>query len=136
MTKYNDILVSQGDAEVLATLVGERGLTRVEADAAGALADALLDARMVPDETFPEDRVAMNCLVSYEEQPGGVRRRIALVHPSDAAPAEGRISVLSPVGRALLGRQSGSVATIDVPGGRSLRLRVLSIENRGAVEAA
>lgn len=136
MVKHNDVLLSQGDARVLATLVGERSLTRVEADAADALADALLDARTVPDDTFPADRVGMNCLVHYEEQPGGLRRSVTLVHPSEAAPAQGRISVLSPVGRALLGRRAGSVASIDVPGGRSLRLRVLSIENRNPVEAS
>lgn len=128
MTQHNDLLVSATDAEALATLVGARGLDGREAEAAAALADALMDARMVPDDGLPEDRVAMNCLVSYREEPAGTRRTVSLVHPSVADPAAGRISVLSPVGRALLGRRRGASAAIDVPGGRALTVRVLSIE--------
>lgn len=78
----------------------------------------------------------MNSRVSYREEPGGGRRTVALVHPNEAAPAHGRISVLSPVGRALLGRQAGSVASIGVPGGRALTLRVLEIEPARTLEEA
>jgi regulator of nucleoside diphosphate kinase len=128
MTYYNDLLVSAADAEVLASLVGHRGLDLRESEAADALADALIDARMVPDEQLPEDRVAMNCQVSYVEEPAGTRRTIALVHPSDADPAAGRVSVLSPVGRALLGRRRGASTSILLPGGRALTVRVLSMK--------
>jgi len=44
--------------------------------------------------------------------------------------------VLSPVGRALLGRRIGSVASIGVPGGRALNIRVLGIERAAALEEA
>lgn len=128
MTQHNDLLVCAADAEALAALVGARGLDPREAAAAAALADALMDARMVPDQGFPEDRVAMNCLVSYREEPAGAPRTVAVVHPGLADPSHGRISVLSPVGRALLGRKRGSTASIDVPGGRALTVRVLHIE--------
>jgi regulator of nucleoside diphosphate kinase len=69
----------------------------------------------------------MNSRVTYREEPGGARRTVVLVHPGEAAPAEGRISVLSPVGRSLLGRRSGSSASIGVPGGRALTIRVLEV---------
>jgi regulator of nucleoside diphosphate kinase len=129
MTTYNDLLVSMSDAEALAPLLADRRRSgRLEANAADALADVLLDARMVPHERLPADRVAMNARVEYREEPGGEARTVALVHPAEAAPSEGRISVLSPVGRALLGRRAGSVTSLSVPGGRALTIRVLAIE--------
>jgi transcription elongation GreA/GreB family factor len=69
----------------------------------------------------------MSSLVVYREEPAGTRRTVSVVHPSHANPAEGRVSVLSPVGRALLGRKRGAVASIDVPGGRALTIRVLEV---------
>jgi len=129
MTPYNDLLVSMSDAEALAPLLGDRRRSgRLEANAADALADVLIDARMVPHDRLPADRVAMNARVAYREEPGGEARTVALVHPNEAAPSEGRISVLSPVGRALLGRRAGSVTSLSVPGGRALTIRVLAIE--------
>ena len=137
MTNHHDLLVSASDAEALATLVGDRRRTdRFEAAAADALAEVLMDARMVAHDRLPTDRVSMNCHVAYREEPGGARRSIAIVHPAEANPADGRISVLSPVGRALLGRKAGSVAAISVPGGRALRVRVLEVERAEALEGA
>jgi len=130
----NVLIISARDAEALALLVGERRrMDALEAEAAKALADALMDAQMVPHDRLPEDRVAMNSLVAYREEPGGARRTVSLVHPVRANPSEGRVSVLSPVGRALLGRKRGGVTSLDVPGGRALTIRVLEIE-RGAAK--
>jgi regulator of nucleoside diphosphate kinase len=137
MASYNELLVSARDAEALAAVVGDRRRTdRYEADAADALAGVLMDAQMVPHERLPQDSVAMNSLVAYQEEPGGARRRVALVHPSEADPAHGRISVLSPVGRALLGRKAGSVASISIPGGHALTIRVLEVERARSLEEA
>ena len=137
MANYNDLLVSVRDAESLAPLLGDRRHPdRFEADATDALADILMDARVVAHDRLPADRVAMNSRVSYREQPGGARRTVTIVHPNDAAPSLGRISVLSPVGRALLGRRAGSIASISVPGGRALTVHVLEIEPASALEVA
>lgn len=137
MSSYNDLLVSASDAEVLASVVGKRGRTdRFEADAADALAEVLMDARMIAHDRLPADRVAMNSRVAYREEPGGESRSVALVHPSEADLAHGRISVLSPVGRALLGRRAGAVTSIRVPGGRALRIRVLGVEPRALEDAS
>ena len=128
MTMYNELLVSASDAEALASVVGDRRRSdRFEADAADALGEVLMNARRVPHDRLPADRVAFGSSVTYCEEPGGERRTVALVHPSDADPSEGRISVLSPVGRALLGRKLGSVMPVSIAGGRGLTIRVLEI---------
>jgi regulator of nucleoside diphosphate kinase len=128
MARINELLISTHDAETLASVV-KNGF---EAEAADALADILVDASRVPHGRLPSDRVAMNSRVTYREEPGGARRTIVIVHPGEAAPAEGRISVLSPVGRSLLGRRTGSSASIGIPGGRALNVRVVAIEKEAA----
>lgn len=58
------------------------------------------------------------------ERATGVRRRVSVVHPLDADSAEGRISVLAPVGTALLGLSVGQAIEWQFPDGSRRRLRV------------
>ena len=135
--KYYELIVSARDAEVLALMLGERRRQpALEAEATDALADVLLDARLVPHEELPEDRIALNSTVTYRQDPGGTRRSVVLVHPVEADAALGRISVLSPVGRALIGRSAGSVVTVDVPGAAPLTLRILGTSRNRELRAA
>ena len=100
------------------------------------VADLLVEARLVPHEALPADRIAMNSWVAYREEPGGVRRSVILVHPIEADAARGRISVLSPIGLALLGRTEGSVVTVDVPGAKVLTVRILQASRNRELRAA
>ena len=137
MTKYHELILSARDAEVLALMLGERRRQHaLEAAAADALADLLVEARLVPHEELPADRIAMNSWVAYREEPGGVRRSVVLVHPIEADAARGRISVLSPIGLALLGRTEGSVVTVDGPGARVLTVRILDATRNRELRAA
>jgi len=124
MNAHYELLVSARDAEALALVVGDN---THEIDAADALADIVMEARLVPDHELPENRVAMNSRVTYRED-DGARRTVRLVHPREADPSTLRISVLSPVGRALLGRARGSTIVASLPGGRSRRLHILDVE--------
>ena len=130
MDTYNELLVSARDAEALAHVIGWRGRQAADADAANALADLLMEARLVPHEHLPADRVAMNSRVTYEERPGGTRRTVVLAHPADANVAGGRVSVLSPIGRALLGRRPGETVDAGAPMGRELSIHILAAESR------
>lgn len=128
MNNLHELLVSARDAEALAAIVGDREIANgSEHAAAGALADSLMDARLVPDGELPANRVAMNSRVTYREA-GGAHRSVYLVHPRDADPARLRISVLSPVGRALLGRRRGSKITAALPNGRSVELHIIDVK--------
>jgi regulator of nucleoside diphosphate kinase len=135
--KYYELIVSARDAEVLALMLGERRRQpALEAAAADALADVLLEARLVPHEELPEDRIALNSAVTYRQEPGGTRRSVVLVHPVEADAALGRISVLSPVGRALIGRCAESLVDVDVPGAAPLTLRILGTSRNRELRAA
>lgn len=127
MNLNNELVVSVGDAEALASVVGDRHLaTRFESET-NALAELLHEARLVPHEKLPRNRVAMNSRVRYREGEGATRT-VTIVHPAIADAASLRISVLSPVGRALLGRRPGDAVNASVPGGRDLTLHILDVE--------
>lgn len=129
---HNDLVVSASDADVLARLVGEVQ-TRVhfDAHAAGMLADVLAEAQSVPHELLPADRVAMNSLVTYCAEETGEAKTVKLVHPVEADPQEGRLSVLSPLGSALLGRGTGARVLVGMPDGRESVVRIMAVERRG-----
>jgi transcription elongation factor GreA len=61
----------------------------------------------------------------------GEEMTYTLVAPAEADPLAGRVSVASPVGRALQGRRPGEVATVDAPDG-PWQLRVVALGPAGA----
>jgi regulator of nucleoside diphosphate kinase len=137
MKPFYELVLSAADAEVLALMLGERRHSSpLEAQAARELADLLVEARLVPHETLPEDRVAMNSIVTYREEPDGALRTVALVHPIESDPSRGRISVLSPIGLALLGRGRGSLVDAALPEERVMTIRVLETVRRPEALAA
>ena len=130
MFSHRELVVSANDAEVIASLAYRPDAAMLEAGAAHALAEILTEAQLVPHERLPMDRVAMGSRVIYREEPAGACRPVMLVHPEHADSSVGRISVLSPIGRALLGRKVGSMVTASLPGGRQMTLCVLSAWRR------
>lgn len=106
-------------------LVAERDLARLAPLAAGrALADELSRATVLPGERMPGNVVRMHSKVTYVDEHTGERRRIELVFPEDADPNSGKVSVLAPVGSALLGLEEGEVIEWPFPYGHTRRLRV------------
>jgi len=127
MTRHNELLVSTRDAEALASVVGDRHLAARFEDETDALAEILMEARLVPHDELPRNRVALNSRVTYREEYGSARS-VTIVHPASADVAKLRISVLSPVARALLGRRPGEAVTASVPGGRGITLEIVAVE--------
>jgi regulator of nucleoside diphosphate kinase len=78
-------------------------------------------------ESVPHDVVTMNSTVVYEDEAIGEQRTITIVHPHHADIAEGRISALAPVGRALLGLSAGESIDWPFPDGKNRRLRVVDV---------
>lgn len=127
MNLNNELVVSMGDAEALASVVGDRHLAARFESETNALAELLHEAHFVPHAKLPRNRVAMNSRVSYREGDGATRT-VTIVHPAIADATHLRISVLSPVGRALLGRRAGDAVIASVPGGRGITLHILTVE--------
>jgi regulator of nucleoside diphosphate kinase len=77
------------------------GLQR-QPDAAAALLAELERAVIVPDKAVPSNVVRINSIIEFEVDDGR-RLKVELVLPEKADIAAGRISVLTPVGAALIG---------------------------------
>lgn len=95
--------------------------------AAASLGAELERARVLPAAQVPGDVVTMNATVTCVDEVSGDSHQFTLVFPQDADVATGRVSVLAPVGSALLGLSVGQAIDWQAPGGRALRLRVTSV---------
>ena len=83
-------------------------------------------ADVVAPEEIPPNVVTMNSTVQFEDLGTGQHRSLTLVYPHNATAADS-ISVLAPVGSALLGLSVGDTIAWQVPGGRKLELRILEV---------
>lgn len=89
---------------------------------------AELDRAIVtPDDSIPKDIVTMNARVCYRDEATGAERWVELAYPEAADPSAGRISVLAPVGAALLGLRVGQDIEWDFPNGAVRRLTVIAV---------
>lgn len=126
MKTMHELFVSAGDAEAIALMLGEHRRTQsMRPDASDHLADLLLDARLVAAEKLPADRVALHSTVTYRERPSGIERCVTVVLPEAANASDGRISLLTPIGLALIGRRRGDVVHARLPGKRTLEIHIV-----------
>lgn len=90
--------------------------------------ESMLDAcAIVPSRAVTADVVTMGSQVMLQELQTHQRTTLTLCYPADAEPAAGRVSVLSPVGLALLGMRVGSVGHWPAPAGEQKAVELLAI---------
>lgn len=124
MNSSPPILVTHHDRERL-----ERMLERAdqESPTVEALVDELDRANTVDPRDVPATVVTMNSRVRFRERLSGKERELTLVFPQDAG-GEGCVSILTPIGCALLGLSVGQVIDWKGPTGRTLELEILAVE--------
>lgn len=117
-----NIIISDSDMQRL------RAVLDVHQSVASDDLDAELHrALVVPQESMPADVVTMDRDVVYEDLDTQTRRRVRLVYPQHSDPKRGWISVLAPIGSALLGLRVGQSIEWEVPTGRK-RVRIVEVE--------
>jgi regulator of nucleoside diphosphate kinase len=95
-------------------------------DVASALADELDRARVLAKGRHPEHIVRMGSEVEFRDDAGKVQT-VTLVYPDEADISRGRISVLTPIGAALIGLRTESSITWHTRSGAIRRLTVLQV---------
>jgi transcription elongation factor GreA len=76
------------------------------------------------------EKVIFGATVEIEDVDTGDLKTYTLLGPDEADPVKGSISILSPVGRALLGKTEGDEISVDVPRGR-VQYEILSVRFLG-----
>ena len=88
-----------------------------------ALVDELTLAIVVPPSEVPADVINMNSRVRLVDLDSDRTFEYTVVYPNDANPSEGKVSVVAPIGAAMLGYRQGDEFEWDMPNGRR-RFRV------------
>jgi regulator of nucleoside diphosphate kinase len=118
------LLASESDLVATLALQAERRQPVV----AAMLLEEIERAELHDLETMPPDHARLKSYVTFLDEKTGQVREVQLVVPADANIAEGRISILTPMGAALYGLADG--ACIDWPDldGNHRPIRVIRVE--------
>jgi regulator of nucleoside diphosphate kinase len=128
-----DIVLTATDERRLAQLLQARA-SEFDQNTLELLEDELQRATIVDPSQIPADVVTMNSVVSFEDVDSGQRSEVTLVYPSVSAGNAGRVSILAPVGSALLGLSVGDSIEWPTPGNRSRRLKVTAVRYQPEAE--
>jgi regulator of nucleoside diphosphate kinase len=121
MSKPPSLYLTQDDLERLSDLLEAQGGRFAKLE--GELARAVVVSR----GDIPRDVVTMNSRVVFENETTGERREVTLVYPREADIDAGKISILVPVGTALLGLRVGQSIDWELPSGEKHRYRVIDV---------
>ena len=116
------LILSQEDYRKLSAL-----LEACRSESAEFLEQELGRAEVVPAAEVPRDAVAMGKAVLVRDLEGGAEHSYTLVYPHEAKAEDGRISVLAPLGVALLGLRAGDRYEWRNPSGHQKSFRVLEV---------
>lgn len=119
------IVIGKTDHSKLLQLAN--GLLDRKPELAEELIGELERAKVAADGATPENTVQMGTTVEYSTD-DGQNRKVTLVYPGDADIAQGKISILTPIGTALLGLAVKQTIDFVANDGRELRLTVTSVE--------
>ncbi|MFD2183487.1 nucleoside diphosphate kinase regulator [Rhodoplanes azumiensis] len=92
------------------------------------LAREIERARVLPPDEAGRDIVTMGSWVTFRDETSGRTRRVMLVYPEHADVSAGRISVLTPIGAALVGLSKGQSIAWTTPSGEERSLTILEVE--------
>jgi regulator of nucleoside diphosphate kinase len=128
------ILITEPDMLTLADLLErERRWPMMERDHLRAFARQLAGAAVVRDHEIPRDVITLHSRVRVRDLDTGNDATYLLVMPAHSSAAAGAVSVLSPVGAALLGCSQGDEVEFRRPGGmRRLRIEQVVFQPEAA----
>ena len=119
------IYVTEFDLKRLSSLINSAWLwNKKDMDYLTKLEEELERAQVVSPQDVPDDVVTMNSQARIRDLDSNKEMVFTLVFPAEADYVRGRLSVLAPIGTALLGYRAGDTIEWEVPSG----IRRLKIE--------
>lgn len=116
-TPNRTITISAFDRKRLLALIDGYEAEELDRGSLADLREEIDGARVVEPAEVPPDVVTMNTRLRLTDTDTGVSRVVTVVFPGAADVDEGRISILAPLGTALLGYAVGDVIEWQLPGG-------------------
>lgn len=119
------IIITASDRERLERLLAGELVEAIEEKSyLEDLQRELMRAKIVASVDVPADFVTMNSTVRLRDMDTGEEETFTLVYPKDASIASSRLSILAPIGTAILGCRVGDMVRWRVPSG----IRHLTVE--------
>ncbi len=122
-----EITVSTSDLERLEGLLSKPP-TRNRSDLDGLRAE-LDRANVLDGDTMPDNIIMMNSRARFREETSGREYELTLAWPHEANAADGKVSIFSPAGSALLGLSVGQSIDWQTPEGHAIQLRILAVSH-------
>lgn len=122
-----EITVSTSDLERLEGLLSKPP-TRNRSDLDGLRAE-LDRANILDTDGMPADVIMMNSRARFREETSGREYELTLAWPHEANAADGKVSIFSPAGSALLGLSVGQSIDWQTPEGHAIQLRILAVSH-------
>ena len=132
---HPELHITEQDHRRLRAVV-ERFIDGRHAAAAEALETELDRARVVPQDEIDPDVLTMRSRALCVDRETGTQRELVLVYPDEADVSSGKISVLAPVGLALLGLRVGDTIRWPTPRGRDAVLELLELRYQPEADGA
>ena len=128
--KERTILITSADMCRLRRLLESAlNLFRHDRPYLDALKQELEVAKVVENEDIPRDLVTLNSRIHLRDLDTGKQMVCSVVFPKDSNVSDDRLSVLAPIGTAVLGRRVGDIFECRVPAGvRRLKLEGIETE--------
>jgi regulator of nucleoside diphosphate kinase len=111
------MLITVNDYQRITGLIEFASLKNKTPEIANRLLQELKVAKTVPQDRISDNIVTMNSRALLREINSGREIEITITYPQDADSREQKVSVLSPIGVALLGSREGDITSWRVPGG-------------------
>ncbi|MBZ6075617.1 nucleoside diphosphate kinase regulator [Microvirga puerhi] len=126
------IILTATDHEKLSVLAN--AAVNTMPDVAAGLTEELERAHVLSPGRHAADTVCMGCVVDFRDDMTGRVQTVTLVYPNEADISKGRISVLTPIGTALIGLPVGKSIHWTTRTGENKRLTVLQVREPAVAE--
>jgi len=130
MQKVKDsIILREDDYQILVSFLKDtRYVMRGDVQNVTNLATELKKAKLVPKENFPNDVVRLNSKIKIKELEKNKVMDITLVTPDKADIKAKKISVMAPIGTAVIGFRKGKTISWQVPAGKK-QFTIMEVTN-------
>jgi len=131
--KEKEVVITDADFDRLRHLVDSPRYRGVQSSAMATLKEELGRGRIVAPNSVPKGIVTMRSQIKVRDMKSDETQTYTLVYPEEADINEDKLSVLAPLGRALLGSKVGQVVEFDAPGGtRKLKVEKILYQPEAA----